>query len=461
MQDLSRIFSKKKIAILGFGQEGIDSYLALRRLLPNQVLAVADQKTKKEFNVKARKIFAGDKKIKLHLGPKYLTRLGEYDLIIKTPGIPKRALRRFLAVKAKVTSQTEIFFTYFSGLVIGVTGTKGKGTTAGLIYNILKSAGFKVKLVGNIGQPVFQLLLRTRLKPRASQKDNPVFVYELSSHQLQNLKHSPHIAVFTNLFPDHLEYYKNFQEYQKAKENITIHQGLNDFFIYNSDDPRVNQIAKKTKAKRIPFGCKDAQAVLKIVSKKQISLQGDFNLMNIAAAVKAAEILGISKKFLQQGIKTFKPLPHRLEFAGCYRGIDFYDDSMATVPQTTQLDIGALGPRLATIILGGSRKGDLDFSDLAKTIWQSNIRTVILFPDTGQDIWQAIEKTRPNKKTAPPQMFPACSMPEAVDIAYQRTNKGEICLLAPASASFSLFLDYKQRGNLFKRYVKIFAKKTC
>jgi UDP-N-acetylmuramoylalanine--D-glutamate ligase len=152
-------------------------------------------------------------------------------------------------------------------------------------------------------------------------------------------------------------------------------------------------------------------------------------------------------------------LPHRLEFAGRYRGIEFYDDSMATVPQTTEVDIKALGSKLATIILGGSSKGEIDFSSLAKKVAKSYIKTVILFPDTGQAIWRAIEEASKKIKKSPPQSFPALSMKEAIEIVYQQTDRGEICLLAPASASFSLFRDYKERGDLFKKYAQRLGQK--
>ncbi|MDD5146783.1 MAG: UDP-N-acetylmuramoyl-L-alanine--D-glutamate ligase [Candidatus Pacebacteria bacterium] len=441
----------KKIIVLGFGEEGKDNYLALRKLFPEQVLAVADRKRLDDFAVGEQKILKTDRKIRLHLGPDYLKALRDYEVIIKTPGIPSSALKPFLAKGSRVITQTEIFFANFQGKIIGVTGTKGKGTTSALIFNILQIAGFDTKLVGNIGQPVFQLLLRA--------KPNQIFVYELSSHQLQNLRFSPWVAVFLNIFPDHLEYYKNFQNYQKAKESITAHQSSNDFLIYNSDDKVVREIAQKSRVQKIAFNKKTTNQVLRIIQRKDIPLRGDFNLMNIAAAYLVAKILGVGESLIKKGIRSFRPLPHRLEFAGRYRGIEFYDDSMATVPQTTEVDIKALGPRLTTIMLGGSSKGEIDFSSLAMKVVQSHIKTVILFPDTGQAIWRAIERASKIRKKRPPQSFPALSMQEAIEIAYQQTNKGELCLLAPASASFSLFRDYKERGDLFKKYAQRLGQK--
>jgi len=169
----------KKILILGFGREGRDNFLALRKLFPKKILAIADRMELEELPKKIQKPLKFEKKLKLYFGKDYLKALEKYDLIIKTPGIPLKTIKPFLKRGQRMTSQTEIFFDNCPGIIVGVTGTKGKGTTASLIYKILKKGGKKVKLIGNIGKPVFQTLLRA--------KRGDIFVYELSSHQLQNL----------------------------------------------------------------------------------------------------------------------------------------------------------------------------------------------------------------------------------------------------------------------------------
>ncbi len=424
----------KKILILGFGREGKDSYLALKKMFPGKKIGIADEKKN---------------------GKDYLKAVRNYDVIIKTPGIPGRIVKPFLKKGIKMTSQTEIFFDNFKGTIIGVTGTKGKGTTCSLIYQILKKAGLKAHLVGNIGKPVFQYLLKG--------KGEDIFVYELSSHQLQNLKKSPHIAVFLNLFPDHLDYYKNFNAYQKAKENIALYQTQNDFFIYNRDDKIVKEIAKTTKAQKLSFNC----CLIRRIKQQDIPLRGEFNLQNIKAAIVVGKILGVSERDIARAIKNFKPLPHRLEFVGRHKGIDFYNDSMSTIPEVTMAALDALGSKVKTLILGGSEKGS-DYAELAQKIAQSKIRTLIIFPGTGEKVWQEILAL---KKTNLPQPFFVDSMSEAVMIAYQQTSRparnasrsdaggGEVCLLSPGAASFNLFRDYKERGNLFKRHIRQYAKK--
>jgi len=447
----------KKILVLGFGKEGKDNYLALRKLFPEKTFAIADKLEFKELPKKTQKLLKQDKQLKLHFGKNYLRSLKNYQLIIKTPGISLRNIRPFLKKKTKVISQTEIFFEYCPGKIIGVTGTKGKGTTSSLIYQILKNGKLRVHLIGNIGRPVFQALLRA--------KASDIFVYEISSHQLQTLKKSPFIAVFLNLYPDHLDYYKNFKEYCRAKESIARYQTKKDYFIYNSEQKLLREIAKKSKAKRIPIPTnyeflihppKFCKAKFRRAGIR-IPLTGKFNLQNIMAAVTVGKIFGVSDRKIIQTIENFKPLPHRLEFVGRYKEIEFYNDSFATIPQATIAALDALGKRVKTLILGGSSKKEIDFPLLAKKILKSKIENLILFPDTGKEIWQEILNLKKKSKNLPKSFF-VSSMAEAVKIAYQCTKKGSICLLSPASASFSLFRNYKERGNLFKKDVKSFAR---
>lgn len=451
---LLKELQSKKIAILGFGKEGIDNYLALRKLFPDKILAIADKKGVGEFDKKTQSILKKDKKLNLRLGNNYLQTIGDYDFILKTPGISPKELGSLGKSKEPsslqspfITTQTQIFFDNFPGLIIGITGTKGKGTTSSLIYEILRKTGLEVHLGGNIGKPVFQYLLKA--------KPSDIFVYELSSHQLQGLKKSPHIAVFLNLFQDHLDYYKNFEEYRKAKANICLHQTKNDFLIYNSSDKKVREISLKIKAKKIPFSLSEKSSLFKIIKPKDIGLKGDFNLLNIMAATKAANILQIKPSIIKQAVKEFKGLPHRLEFAGKYKSIEFYNNSMATVPQTTILDLKTFNGKPITLIVGGSDKGS-DYTDLAKEILKSTVKNlVILGKGTGQKILDLIQKTKAETKVARiPREFRVDAMKEAVKICYEKTQKNGVCLLSPASASFNIFKDYQDRGNQFKKYIK-------
>ncbi|MBL7142493.1 MAG: hypothetical protein ISS83_02470 [Candidatus Pacebacteria bacterium] len=404
-------FKNKRILILGFGKEGKDAFLFFRKMFPSKVMGIAD---KNQIKVKA-------KRIKKHFGKNYLKSLKKYDIVIKSPGIPFKILPK--SEIKKIVTQTDIFFNNCKGKIVGITGTKGKSTTASLIFQILKKAGLKVHLVGNIGKPILNLLSST------TNKD--IYVYELSSHQLYNLKKSPQVAVFLNIYPEHLDYYRSFKEYALAKANIARYQKKEDFLIFNSQDKIIKAIAKKSKAKKIP-------------------IKGKYYELNKAAAKAAAKVFKIKEKIIEKAIKEFKPLPHRLELVGTYKGITFYNDALATIPEATIAAMDTLGKRVETIMLGGfDRK--IDFKKLAEKVLKNGVRTVILFPTTGQKIWKEI--VRQAKKERPNHFF-ANNMERAVKVAYQYTGENNICLLSTASSSFSIFKDYEEKGNLFKKYVR-------
>ena len=390
----------KKILILGFGREGRDTFKFLRKLFPKKKIGIADQKFDKD----------------------YLKKLKDYDLIIKSPGIPFKKLAR--TVLAKMTTQTEIFFDNCPGTIIGITGTKGKSTTAFWIYQVLKGGGMRAHLVGNIGKPVLTSLLRA--------KKDDIFVYELSSHQLYNLKQSPHIAVLLNIYPEHLDYYRDFKEYIGAKTNITKYQTKKDYLIYNSQDPRVKKITEKSKAQKIP-------------------IRGKYYELNREATGALAKIFKVPM------LKKFESLPHRLEYVGKFKGIEFYNDSLSTVPETTIEAMDFLGDKVETLILGGFDRG-LDFKKLAERIIRSKLKTLILFPTTGKRIYGELFSVSNGEQFS---VFFVEDMKKAVRLAYKHTRKGKICLLSPASPSFGIFKDYEERGNLFKKYVKMkYEKKS-
>ena len=434
---------EKSILILGLGIEGTDSFKFLRKVFPKKVLGVGDRLEIKSLELKVKNLIKKDKYLKLHLGKNYLEALKSYDVIVKSPGIPPKILKPFLKKGQEITSQTKIFFENCPGRIIGITGTKGKSTTTALIYKILKENRFKVHLVGNIGKAVLSLLL--------SAKKNNTYIYELSSHQLLDLKESPQIAVLLNIYPEHLDYYRNFQEYKKAKANITRYQNKKDFLVYNFKDKLVREIARKSKAKKIRID-------LVKIKKINIPLRGEFNLQNTKAAIALGRILGISDKNIIKAIETFKPLPHRLEYVGTYKGIKFYNDALATLPEATMAAIDALGKDIETIFLGGFDRG-LDFKNLAKRILKTKIKSLILFPTTGEKIWKEILEQNLVDPFKIYRVFSVDNMKEGVKLAFKYTQRGKICLLSTASPSFSIFRDYKEKGNLFKKYVKRYGRK--
>lgn len=445
-----RKLKDKKICILGFGKEGQSTFQFLRKLFPKSTICVADEKPLEKLDVSARKLIKNDKNVREIFGPDYLNHLGSYDIIFKSPGIPIGKLPR----DAKITSQTEVFLEKYRDKIIGVTGTKGKSTTSSLIYHLLKKAGIKVQLVGNIGAPPFDSLGKDR--------EEYLYVYELSSYQLEKIKISPHIAVVLNLFKEHLDYHKGYQKYLEAKSNITKWQTGDDYLIFNKDETALGEIVKNSKAKKITFSLHfdntdvhmDAIDIYfrgeKILPKNSVPLLGRHNLNNIEAAIAVAKLFDIKNNAIALAIKTFKPLNHRLEYVGEVNNIKFFNDSISTIPEATIGAIEALRPGVSTLILGGYDRG-LDFKKLAKTIMEEKIENLILFPETGQIILDEIKKIKGIKL---PHYIMVDNMKKAVNSAMQITTKGKVCLLSPASPSFNLFANYIDRGDQFTREIQ-------
>ncbi len=444
----------KKILILGLGKEGVSTFKFLRKLFPKKILGIGDRLEFKDLGLNTKNLLKKDKKIKKCLGKNYLKFLKDYNLIIKSPGISPKTINPFLKKGQEVSSQTKIFFQNCPGKIIGITGTKGKSTTSSLIYTVLKENGFKVYLVGNIGKPALSFL--------RSAKEKDIYVYELSSHQLLDVKKSPQIAVLLNIYPEHLDYYKSFKAYVKAKSNISKYQKKEDVLIYNSDNKIVREIAKKSKAKKIKIQSIKEVRTFFSQDKSEKSSPCVFinkcgvNINNIKAAITVGKILNISDKNIIKGIKRFKPLPHRLEYVGSYSGIKFYNDALSTIPEATIVALDTLGKNVETIFLGGfDRK--IKFNKLAKRIIKSKIKNLVLFPGTGERIWKEI--LRQNKKKNY-RAFYVQNMKDGVSVAFKYTKKGKICLLSTASPSFGLFTDYKEKGNLFKKYVREYGQSS-
>ncbi len=419
--------------IAGFGNEGSATKKYLEKYYPKLKLGIAEiYKNREVFRVVPREFPRSS---------------AAFDLAIKTPGIKKEL------IKIPYTTATNIFFSNISGkyLTIGVTGSKGKSTTASLIFHILKTAGKnvhpvksaksgvsqtakqfnRVKLLGNIGKPMLENLLHPIAK-------NTIFVLELSSYQLDDLRFSPDIAVVTNLFPEHLDFHGSLQHYYDAKKNIIRYQQPDQYFVY---DKKTEPWLKEYRGKPVPF----AKTIP--VPKHQIPLLGQHNESNIKAAIAVARILKIPEAKIKKAIKCFKGLPHRLENVGTFKGIIFYDDAISTTPESTIMAIKAL-PGVQTIFLGGSDRG-YDFSQLEKTLKQYKIKNVVLFPDTGSRII---------KNTKGLNILKTRSMEKAIAFAYKHTTPGHICLLSCASPSYSLWKNFEHKGTQFTRLVKKLAK---
>lgn len=426
-------YKDKKIAVIGFGIEGKD---AIGFMLKNGAdVTLFDKKEESELD------FSGVDKnnIKLSLGEKYLENgLSDFDYIVRSPGVYRYTPELVEAEKngAKITSSIKIFFEECPGKIIGVTGTKGKGTTSTLIYEILKSGGKDVFLTGNIGKPSLELLPKLH--------DDSWIVMEMSSFQLIDMTISPHIAVVLNITEDHMDWHKDREEYVNAKRNIVRFQSENDFAVINEGYETSKSFAEGIKAQVIFF----SKQKLDQKFKENLLLRGEHNLENIAAAVEASKAAGIDDNTIIGAIESFKGLEHRLELVGEIEGVKFYNDSFATGPQPTIAAIKSF-TEPETLILGGSDKG-LDYKELGNIISnKTNVKNIILIGQIRNQI-----KMNLQGETLRIYDLGESSMDEVVKKAFEVTSKGGVVILSPAAASFDMFKNYKDRGNQFKSAVE-------
>jgi len=446
-------FATKSIVLLGFGREGQSSYSLLRRAFPEKPLTIADANK----DVGENPLIKEDKNLRLLAGPDYLDRLIDFDVIFRSPGIPVWNLD---LPREKITSQTELFLQCYSKQVIGITGTKGKSTTSSLIHHIFRTAGLDALLAGNIGNPVFHFTDLITEKTR--------IVLELSSHQLEFIRVSPHIAVLLNLFQEHLDAYAGYEEYQQAKVNITKYQQPGDYLIFSKEDALVSRHVIQYESMRhsIPFSMEqtlspggymqdgwicfsDGMQVTKVWKVHQDRfLRGEHNLRNIMAAVNVSMISGIHPEMIEEGIATFKGLDHRLEYVGEFGKIHFYNDSIATIPEACMAAVKAI-PKVDTLITGGFDRG-IDYNELAGFLNQSKVRNLILLGDAGKRIGELLRKMDNNGK----KIFFINRFDDFLPIAFRETREGYVCLLSPAAASYDEFKNFEERGKRFRELVK-------
>ncbi len=425
----------KKILMLGYGREGKAMEQAIKKHKVTCSFTVSEKYP--DLQVMGMDIFG------IYAGQrKYLDPLSSFDVIIKSPGIPPN--EELESLGAKVTSSTQIFLDSIQNTgatVIGVTGSKGKSTTSTLIYEILKAGDKDVSLVGNIGEPAISHMDEA--------KPGKFFVMEMSSYQLMNLQTSPHIAVITSFFPEHLDYHGSLENYKNAKKNIAKYLEPQDAIFFNENSEGAIEIAQESKGERIPFSADDCPIPI-----AETKLLGNHNRSNIAAAYAVGEHCGVSADVMQTVIRNFQGLPHRLQSLGMHHGIEWIDDAISTTPESTIAALDALGDRVATIILGGQDRGN-DFTQLAQRIKQSSVKIVILFPGTGPRIQEAL--TQANVAAT---IKDAQSMEDAVNIARKQTSTQKpgnqqppIVLLSTASPSYNMFKNFEEKGERFRECI--------
>ena len=440
LEKLLKYLKDKNILILGFGIEGKSTYSFIRKHFPEKEIMICD------MNLNYESELSQDKFVKCIHNDEYLNYTDKIDLIFKTPGISFKDID-ISGFKQKITSQLELILEYVDIFSIGVTGTKGKSTTSSLIYSALKENGKNAMLLGNIGVPIFDKL--------DEMSKDTILVLELSSHALQYIKKSPNIAVLLNVFEEHLDHYKSYEEYIEAKYNIFKHQKETDYALYNIDNEVISKRNLDTKAQKISVSMQGKADVAikenKVYYKDKViyvddekrHVLGNHNLNNIMFVATICAILGLDFELTKKAIDEFMPLEHRMEFVGKFNDIQYYNDSIATIPQSTISAIETL-KNVNTLIVGGKDRG-VDQSELINYLDNSNIENIICLPKTGEYISEGLK----NKNA-----YLVENLNQAVKIAKEKTKKGTICLLSPAASSYGYFKNFQERGNIFKNLVK-------
>ena len=436
--------SKGKILILGFGREGKSTYNLIREIDSSLPIGIADLKDITDEEVK------NDKNVTLYIGDNYLEACELYDVVIKGPGV---IIKDYISLenRNKITCQTDLFVQFCNALTIGITGTKGKSTTTSLMYHILKNIGKKAILMGNIGIPVFDTI---------DEIDNDsICVMELGCHQLEYMRHSPHISVLLDVYEEHLDHYLSMQHYVDSKKNIYRYQNKDDYVLlgnspYLNDEKPIGTVVRNMDSAN-SYLIDGDKFIIKVngetitipISKIHTKLQGEHNLGNILVCLTIIKILGFDMDKSIKAIASFKGLPHRMELVGTYNGITYYDDSIATSIPSVKFAVKALEV-VDTIIIGGMDRG-IDYHELVDFLNDSTVCNILLLPATSDRINVLFNELHSTKNVMKVQ-----NMEEAVKIAKEVTTKGKICLLSPAAASYGFYKNFEERGDHFQKLVK-------
>lgn len=387
-------FTNKRILIWGYGREGKSTENFLHRCCKPASIEVFEGKREGIDEEK-------------------------YDYIFKSPGIVMEE------DNPKYTSQTQIFLEEYKDKTIGITGTKGKSTTSSLLYTVLSAcSGKEAILMGNIGLPCLDYFDHIT--------EETIIVFELSCHQLAHLTVSPHIAIFLNLYEDHLDYYGTMEKYFGAKTHISSNQSEMDYLYIGDNVPAFETRAHKEVISPDATG------------EYRLSIEGKHNQFNAEFVYRiATERFGCDGQEVREALKSFNGLAHRLQNVGNVGGVDYYDDSISTIPQATISAARSL-KNTGTLLIGGMDRG-IDYSILIRFIAENPQYRYVLMYESGKRIYDSLE----NKQSS----YYVENLEEAVKKAKEITLPGEACILSPAAASYGYFKNFEERGDVFKSLI--------
>lgn len=425
-----------KIALLGYGLEGESAYRYFSQLYSGADFVVYDN--------------AREPKHRLPEGTTFIGGVDDFheidaDIVIKTPAISPDTV----SSNGKITSVTREFFDKCPVPIIGVTGTKGKGTTCTLIAKMLENAGKKVWLVGNIGKPALDILDQVH--------EEDIVVYELSSFQLWDIEKSPETAVVLLVEPDHLNVHSDMDEYVRAKANIAKFQSVKNHIVYHPTNLQSAKIAELSQGHKVRYCTPEGAYVKKqhiiiddqpICALEEVGLLGVHNLENICAAVTAVWYYIHDVAAIAKAIVEFKGLPHHTEKVRELDGVSYYDDSFSSAPAATVAAIKSFtAPEI--VIIGGAEK-HADFGDLVAMIKaRDNIKKIILIGETAPRIAAVLEE----KGELRFEVDRTGDFNKIVTRAQQLAQPGDVVLLSPGCASFDMFENFYRRGEIFQELV--------
>ena len=455
---VQKLICDKKVLILGFGREGKSTLPVLQQAGTAASITVADQNPVVDLPPEVASV----------TGEGYLGCLNAFDVVFKSPGI---VLDKEIGdYQCEIVSQMEIFFRRFRNQIIGVTGTKGKSTTTTMLYHILKESGRKVLLAGNIGIPVFDILSEV--------EEDTAIVLELSCHQLEYISVSPKRALLLNIYEEHLDHYKTMDRYITAKNNIYQFQKAGDtLYCLDLLAPsklqadcvklvhRMQSTEGAAESKNSTQQCTLEKSMANdvnhyVISYKgndfeipveEISLIGEHNYFDIAFVYAVCKDFGMSDEAFGAGLKSYVPLPHRLQFVGKEKGIKWYDDSISTIDETTIQALQTL-PDADTVLIGGLDRG-IAYDALEQYLSTSSVKNIILMEASGKRIAQEIQANMPDFAQKE-RIHLTAHLEEAVQLAAELTRAGHSCVLSPAAASYGIFKNFEERGEAFVQYVR-------
>ena len=412
---LKALLEGRKIMIAGYGREGQSAERLINRLVPDATYTVATQVESGRWKDQAG--MWHDE--------------WPFDIVVKSPGIPTFHLPKSTFV---LTSLTDLFLQVYGDMTIGVTGTKGKSTTASLIHHLLPGS----ILAGNIGIPLFDILDDLR--------EDSVVVAELSCHQLENIHRGPHVAVLLNLYQEHLDHYENYMGYKMAKLQIAIRQQPGDHFFYCTDNAELNDLvggdATRCVSELHPYSVNSISGEERVLLDA-CPLEGEHNRSNALVACRVAQLVTHHPVDIEM-LASFQGLRHRMEKVGVCHGITWYDDSISTIPAAAIAAVRALG-RVDTLILGGFDRG-IDYSPLVDFLKDNPVPNLVFVGAAGRRILSNIQHPLPTHIVED-------DYEKIVSWCAAHTPQGGVVLLSPAAASYDAFKNFEVRGDFFREQI--------